>query len=46
MPRWFAWGTFKAKDGAGIEPPAEEIPTDMGWALENTILEVGQYSEK
>jgi nuclear cap-binding protein subunit 1 len=40
LPRWFTWGTFKEKGRAGPEPAVEESAAIMGWALENTILEV------
>jgi len=44
MPRWFEWGTFKAKSGAGSEPEKNDDNPDGGngleWSLENSILEV------
>ncbi|KAF9510764.1 hypothetical protein BS47DRAFT_1331566 [Hydnum rufescens UP504] len=40
LPRWFTWGTFKEKGRAGPEAAVEESAAIMGWALENTILEV------
>jgi len=39
LPKWFTWGTFKGKSGAGAEPEPDDL-VDLEYVLESTLLEV------